>query len=97
MGVQFAQPLGFDDLIGKTCGCMLVCTSEDLITLFLEDSVPRHVLAMTSLTKLLELVGSNGGDDPWRTSEFEATVFKSRSSTATLTYYFHIFSNLCLR
>jgi len=35
----------------------------DLITLFLEDSIPRHVLSMTSLTKLLELVGSNGGDD----------------------------------
>ena len=40
--------------------------SEDLITLFLEDSIPRHVLSMTSLTKLLELVGSNGGDDPWK-------------------------------
>eukprot|EP00435_Cladocopium_sp_Y103_P027675 s1935_g6.t2 len=35
----------------------------DLITLFLEDSIPRHVLSMTSMTKLLELVGSNGGDD----------------------------------
>jgi len=47
---------------------------QDLITLFLEDSIPRHVLSMTSLTKLLELVGSNGGDDPWQEIDFTCAM-----------------------
>ncbi|CAK9082914.1 unnamed protein product [Durusdinium trenchii] len=34
----------------------------DLIGL-LEDSIPRHVLSISSLTKFLELVGSSGGED----------------------------------
>lgn len=38
-------------------------SAEDLIGL-LEDSIPRHVLSISSLTKFLELVGSSGGEDP---------------------------------
>lgn len=34
----------------------------DLITLFLENSIPRHVLTMPTLMQLMELVAAQGGD-----------------------------------